>query len=121
MSGNMNHGRSLPFLYVLCFLAIFGAITGRSIQIGETAAATHQHAVFSTAAVSPTLSPTMIPNPTPTEEPTIDYVLNTNTHKFHYTHCKSVDKMKETNKCFFSGTREEVVRMGYEPCGNCKP
>lgn len=49
------------------------------------------------------------------------YVLNTNTHKFHYPDCSSVAKMKEENKSYFTGTRDEVISMGYEPCGNCKP
>ncbi len=50
-----------------------------------------------------------------------EYVLNTNTHKFHYPTCASVGKMKESNRSYFTGTREEVIAMGYEPCGNCKP
>ena len=50
-----------------------------------------------------------------------DYVLNTNTYKFHYPSCGSVKKMKESNKKFFTGTREEVIAMGYDPCKNCDP
>lgn len=50
-----------------------------------------------------------------------DYVLNTNTHKFHYPNCKSVKKMKDKNKQFYTGTRDEVMAMGYSPCGNCHP
>lgn len=50
-----------------------------------------------------------------------DYVLNTNSHKFHYPDCPSVDQMKDSNKKYFTGTREEVIEMGYEPCGNCDP
>lgn len=50
-----------------------------------------------------------------------DYVLNINTHKFHYPSCASVKKMKDKNKQFFTGTREEVLAMGYSPCGNCHP
>ena len=50
-----------------------------------------------------------------------DYVLNTNTHKFHYPNCASVKKMKDKNKQFYTGTREEVIAMGYSPCGNCHP
>ena len=49
------------------------------------------------------------------------YVLNTNTMKFHYPDCKSVKKMSEKNKSFFEGTRDEVIAMGYTPCGNCHP
>lgn len=49
------------------------------------------------------------------------YVLNTNTHKFHYPSCSSVKQMSEKNKALFTGTREEVTNMGYDPCGKCKP
>lgn len=66
------------------------------------------------------------PTPEPTAEPVAaiageDYVLNTNTHKFHYTWCKSVNQMKDKNKKYYTGTREEVISMGYEPCKNCNP
>ncbi len=50
-----------------------------------------------------------------------DYVLNTNTKKFHYPSCSSVSKMKDKNKELFTGSREEVIQRGYEPCKNCNP
>lgn len=50
-----------------------------------------------------------------------DYVLNTNTKKFHYPSCRSVKQMSEKNKSFYTGTREEVINMGYDLCGNCHP
>lgn len=49
------------------------------------------------------------------------YILNINTKKFHYPDCDSVNEMKEKNKQVFNGTREEVIEMGYSPCGKCKP
>ena len=49
------------------------------------------------------------------------YVLNTNTRKFHVPGCKSVNKMKESNKQVVEMTRDDVVAMGYSPCGNCNP
>lgn len=60
------------------------------------------------------------------EEPTnapvgTDYILNTNTHKFHYPGCSSVKQMAEKNKQSFTGTRDEVIAMGYDPCGRCHP
>ena len=51
----------------------------------------------------------------------IDYVLNTNTHKFHYPDCSSVERMAVKNKEYYTGTREEVIAMGYSPCGHCHP
>jgi len=53
--------------------------------------------------------------------PGTDYVLNTNTKKFHYPSCGSVKKMKDKNKREYTGTRDEVIGMGYDPCGNCHP
>lgn len=50
-----------------------------------------------------------------------EYVLNTKTHKFHYPTCSSVSSMKEANNAYFTGSREDVIAQGYEPCGRCKP
>ncbi len=50
-----------------------------------------------------------------------DYVLNTNTRKFHKPSCKSVKQMKDKNKEEYRGTRDDVINMGYEPCKNCNP
>lgn len=59
--------------------------------------------------------------PAPTERDNSEYVLNTNTMKFHYPYCSSVDDMSEKNKQFFSGSREEIIAMGYVPCKQCHP
>lgn len=50
-----------------------------------------------------------------------DYILNTNTKKFHYPSCSSVDDMKEKNKKEYVGSRDELIAQGYSPCGRCKP
>ena len=50
-----------------------------------------------------------------------DYILNTNTKKFHYPTCSSVKDMKDKNKQEYHGTRGEVIAKGYSPCGRCKP
>ena len=49
------------------------------------------------------------------------YILNKSTKKFHKPDCSDVNRIKEENREAFSGTREEVVNMGYDPCGHCKP
>lgn len=49
------------------------------------------------------------------------YILNTNNKKFHYEDCSSVKAMKEENKQEYTGTREDLIKQGYEPCGNCSP
>ena len=64
----------------------------------------------------PTVQPTVEPSPTVS-----NYILNTNTHKFHYPWCSSVDQMKEKNKWYYSGTRDSIIEMGYVPCKRCNP
>lgn len=49
------------------------------------------------------------------------YVLNTNTHKFHKPGCYSVEKIKPESYAEFTGTREEAIAYGYDPCKNCNP
>lgn len=60
-----------------------------------------------------------IPNPPNTESTT--YILNTNSKKFHYTTCSSVDKINEYNKAEYTGFREDLLSQNYTPCGTCKP
>ena len=50
-----------------------------------------------------------------------EYIINTNTGKFHKPECNSVTKMNTKNKKEFTGSREELIAEGYEPCGNCRP
>lgn len=66
------------------------------------------------------------PTPVPAVKPEVsagsmDYVLNTNSKKFHYPSCSSVKQMSEKNKAYYTGTRDEIIAMGYDPCGNCHP
>ena len=76
-----------------------------------------------TATVTPT------PSPEPEKQEPVngseasqaDYILNTNTKKFHYPTCSSVNDMKEKNRQEFFGTRDETIALGYSPCGRCKP
>lgn len=50
-----------------------------------------------------------------------DYVLNTNTKRFHDPSCSSVQEMSDKNKEYFSGARESLIEEGYIPCGRCNP
>lgn len=50
-----------------------------------------------------------------------EYIGNKNTKKFHYSSCKSVSAMNESNKVYLDKSRDEIIDMGYTPCGNCKP
>lgn len=49
------------------------------------------------------------------------YILNMNTTKFHVPACKSAKRISESNKKEYTGTREDVIAMGYDACEVCKP
>lgn len=76
------------------------------------------------------------PTPTPTPRPAVtetrpplpavtstprDYVLNKNTHRFHYPDCKSVPEISPKNREDVVASREELLNRGFVSCGNCKP
>ena len=50
-----------------------------------------------------------------------EYVLNTNTNVFHLPECSYVGSISDENKEVYTGTRDSVIDMGYEPCGHCNP
>ncbi len=50
-----------------------------------------------------------------------DYVLNTNTKKFHHPWCGETEKIKDSNFSTFHGYRYEIIKMGYTPCKKCNP
>lgn len=52
---------------------------------------------------------------------TQSYVLNTNTMKFHYPSCSSAQKISSKNRKDYTGSREDLISQGYDPCGNCHP
>lgn len=47
------------------------------------------------------------------------YILNTNSKKFHIESCSGLPS--SNNRKDYKGTKDEVINMGYSPCGNCKP
>ena len=49
------------------------------------------------------------------------YILNTNTKKFHYPSCSSVKQMSDKNKQTYTGSRDELISQGYDPCKKCNP
>lgn len=65
--------------------------------------------------------PDPIPVPNPGQGMAGDYILNTNTHKFHYPTCRSVKRMSEANKQYYHGSRDNLIAKGYGPCGICNP
>ena len=50
-----------------------------------------------------------------------EYILNTNTKKFHLPTCSSVSKMSEKNKQESVESREQLISEGYQPCKICNP
>jgi competence protein ComEC len=68
-----------------------------------------------------TAAPAATEEPSTVEPAGTDYVLNTNTMKFHYPWCSSVDQMSESNKKFYTGNREDLIAQGYVPCKRCNP
>lgn len=82
-----------------------------------------------TAPVTNTSEPTTEPS-TPNKEPSKDisqsnserdYVVNTNTKKFHSPNCSSVKRINDENRWDYHGSRDELIEDGYEPCGKCHP
>lgn len=55
----------------------------------------------------------------PSEE--CDYILNTSSKKFHYPSCRSAATIADHNRQEYTGTRDQLIAMGYSPCGNCDP
>lgn len=92
----------------------------------------------STTVVTTTEKPTTVTTTEATTEPTTeeetepereivrtqasyDYIVNTNTGKFHYSSCSQAGRIKEENKTVIHGTSDELESMGYTPCGKCNP
>ena len=49
------------------------------------------------------------------------YILNINTKKFHYPTCTGAKQIKDKNKRELTGSRDELISQGYEPCKMRKP
>lgn len=72
-------------------------------------------------AITPKPTATPRPTATPKTRAASNYIANTGTKKFHRPSCKSVKQMKESNKWYFTGTRDELIAKGYSPCKICNP
>ncbi len=49
------------------------------------------------------------------------YILNNNSMKFHYPDCSGAANISEKNRQEYTGSREDLIAEGYEPCGSCNP
>lgn len=56
-----------------------------------------------------------------TDKGTTEYVLNTNSKKFHVPSCSSVDQMSAKNRQDVEDTRENIIARGFDPCKRCNP
>lgn len=59
--------------------------------------------------------------PEATAEESSTYILNTNTKVFHRQNCSSAKRIKDSRRSSATGTRDEIIKKGYSPCGICKP
>lgn len=50
-----------------------------------------------------------------------DFVLNTNSKRFHKPTCADASSMKPENRQEVTTARELLTAQGYKPCGSCKP
>lgn len=95
-----------------------------NVQPGVTIDYATGDSQLASGAVSETQAPVVTPKPeqTPSDQPSGQtYILNTNTHKFHYPSCSSVKQMNEANKKEYTGSRDNLIAQGYDPCGICNP
>lgn len=96
---------------------------GQSVSITTDKSASQEDIMTSGGIVATpppaTTKPETVQNTSPSAG--TDYIVNTNTGKFHHTYCSSIKKMKESNKMYYTGTRDDLISQGYDPCGNCHP
>lgn len=50
-----------------------------------------------------------------------NYILNTNSMKFHDPNCEWAQKISDRNRAEYTGDRQDLIDLGYTPCGGCHP
>lgn len=94
-------------------------VTGETTVPAETTATeTTAETTTEPAAESTETSLRQMPDAADSEA---EYILNTNTRRFHRPDCQSVPDISERNKAEYTGSREALIAEGYEPCGRCHP
>ena len=134
-------GRPMPKALVLAGLAFYLAIAGLFVWLNPARGQTHKTAEDIQLAVDRSgdpdaglhqqyVSELVTPDDeaeTKTDElqqpidKSCEYILNTNTKVFHLPKCSYVESISDKNKEVYTGTRDSVADMGYEPCGHCNP
>lgn len=94
-------------------------------QDGPKTETSSQEAAEAEPVAEPDPEPPLASDPEPAQESAgkeeQEYVLNTNTRKFHKPTCASVDDIKESNRKDVVAARDDLIAQGYKPCGRCKP
>ena len=70
---------------------------------------------------SPAPSPAPAPEAEAEDKEINSYVLNKNSRIFHKPNCSSASTIRESNKADYTGSRDDLISMGYKPCKRCNP
>ena len=109
-------------LILMTVLGICGSCGGSSAEITSDERQTSTSIETQNVAEATVQSEIPVPAIGPEENPPeITYILNTSSRKFHKPSCRSVELMKPENARETSASRDEVLEIGYTPCGNCRP
>lgn len=63
----------------------------------------------------------LLDNQAESSAPQTEYVLNTNSKKFHQPSCQSAYEISEKYRKDYSGDRQGLIAEGYSPCKRCNP
>ena len=112
-------------LSIVLIAAIVG-ISGCTNADNQTNATNTQYSTnnatsnTSTPATTPSAAPKVQNTTTPINNNNVEYVGDVQTKVFHYSWCRYVSEMKDSNKVYFS-TRDQAISAGYRPCKVCNP
>ena len=83
---------------------IFVTSDGQSVSISSDKSVSKDEIMTPGGSVTTSPPATQKPDPVQNDSPSegTDYIVNTNTRKFHYPDCRSVKQMKESNKWYYS-------------------
>lgn len=107
---------------------VFGNLGGNSTQTPTEPPVTEppapQPPVTEPPVTEPPVTEPPVTEPPVTEPPATgetEYILNTNSMKFHDPDCEWAQKISDRNRQDYTGSREDLIEQGYTPCGGCNP
>lgn len=95
-----------------------GSNATASSSTSSTASSVNNQTATSAA---PATSGTTVKEDTSSPTSAATYILNSKSKKFHLPTCSSIGQMKEANKEEYTGSRDELIAQGYDPCKKCNP